>query len=207
MVNTVSRPGAWRGGRKYVSLRERMQFIERIQASTTDHRLFMETLAWSGARVSEVLMLTPLSFDLFDHSVTLPTLKRRKPIFRVLHLPPSLIDEISETYAIREAMKSEGTRQKPLWGFTRTTAWRMVKAVMLEVGVAGVRASPRGLRHGLGVGALQSGVPVTLLKRWMGHARLSTTEIYADVEGDEELEFAKLFWARGSPRKAAPDTE
>jgi integrase/recombinase XerD len=204
MVNTVARPGAWSGGRKYVSLGERMRFIERIQAAPAEHRLFMETLAWTGARVTEVLMLTPISFDLHDCSVTLPTLKRRKPIFRVLYLPPTLIGEIVGAYAIAEAMKSPAGREKRLWRFNRTTAWRMVKSAMLAEGIAGVRGSPRGLRHGFGVSALQSGVPVTLLKRWMGHARLTTTEIYTDVAGPEELEFARLFWKRGMPKESGP---
>jgi len=52
------------------------------------------------------------------------------------------------------------------------------------------------MRHAFGVGSLQSGVPLSLLKRWLGHARLSTTEIYADVIGAEEIGFAERFWSR-----------
>jgi site-specific recombinase XerD len=51
------------------------------------------------------------------------------------------------------------------------------------------------MRHGFGVGTLQSGVPITLVQRWLGHARLSTTAIYADVSGAEEMAFAERFWA------------
>lgn len=56
-------------------------------------------------------------------------------------------------------------------------------------------ACPRGLRHSFGVGTLQAGVPITLLQRWLVHARLSTTEIYANVIGPEEISFATRFWA------------
>lgn len=52
------------------------------------------------------------------------------------------------------------------------------------------------MRHGFGVGTRQSGVPITLLKRWLDHARLSTTEIYLDVIDPEELAFASLFWSQ-----------
>ena len=31
--------------------------------------------------------------------------------------------------------------------------------------------------------AIQSGVPVTFVKRWLGHSRLSTTENYLDAIG------------------------
>ncbi len=64
--------------------------------------------------------------------------------------------------------------------------------------VSGRRASPRGLRHSLGVNALQAGVPLHLIQRWLGHSRLSTTAIYADVVGPEELSFAARFWRASS---------
>jgi site-specific recombinase XerD len=73
----------------------------------------------------------------------------------------------------------------------------LVKRVMSEAGVLGARACPRGLRHGFGVGALQSGIPVTLLQRWLGHARLTTTAIYVQASGPEEREIAKIFWEKG----------
>lgn len=67
--------------------------------------------------------------------------------------------------------------------------------MMNAAGIAGHQARSHGLRHGFGLGALQAGVPLTLLKRWMGHARLSTTEIYLDVIGPEEIAFARRLWA------------
>ncbi len=39
------------------------------------------------------------------------------------------------------------------------------------------------------------GVPITLVKRWMGHARLQTTEIYLDVIGPEERNLARKMWS------------
>jgi hypothetical protein len=68
---------------------------------------------------------------------------------------------------------------------------------MTHAGVFGRQACPRGLRHGFGVGSLQNGVPLNLIQRWMGHARLSTTAIYANVWGPEEMAFAQRFWAGG----------
>jgi site-specific recombinase XerD len=65
---------------------------------------------------------------------------------------------------------------------------------MLEAGITGRQAMPKGPRHGFGVGVLQSGVPINLLKKWLGHTRLSTTEIYADAVGAEEQAIASRFW-------------
>ena len=43
--------------------------------------------------------------------------------------------------------------------------------------------------------AVQAGIPVTLLQRWLGHARLESTAIYANVCGPEEREIARKFWS------------
>jgi integrase/recombinase XerD len=65
---------------------------------------------------------------------------------------------------------------------------------MYSCGLTGRQATPRGLRHALGVRTLQSGVPLSLVQRWLGHARMSTTAIYADGSGPEEVAFAAKFW-------------
>lgn len=82
-----------------------------------------------------------------------------------------------------------------IWTSTRFSAWRYIKDGMLEAGVCGRPACPRGLRHGFGVGTLQAAVPLNMVQRWMGHARASTTAIYADAVGDEEIALAARFWA------------
>lgn len=65
---------------------------------------------------------------------------------------------------------------------------------MAAAAVAGPQASPKGLRHGFAVAALQSGVPINFVRKWLGHARLSTTEIYADAIGEEERAIAERHW-------------
>ena len=62
---------------------------------------------------------------------------------------------------------------------------------MNGAGVSGKRASPRGFRHAFGVGTLQAGVPLNLVQRWLGHASMEKTAIYADVGGPEERVFAE----------------
>jgi integrase len=74
------------------------------------------------------------------------------------------------------------------------TGWRIIKRVMMICQIVGKAACPRGLRHAFGVGTLQAGVPLNLTSKWMGHSRLSTTAIYADACGPEEIAFAARFW-------------
>jgi integrase/recombinase XerD len=87
------------------------------------------------------------------------------------------------------------TAQRRLWSSSRVTAWRFVKGAKVEAGVSGRPACPRGLRHGFGVATLQASVPLNLVQRWMGHARIATTAIYMSVSGEEEIAFATRFWS------------
>jgi integrase/recombinase XerD len=57
---------------------------------------------------------------------------------------------------------------------------------------------PKGLRHSLGVSAVQAKVPLTLLQRWLGHASLSSTAVYLDVAGAEEREIARRMWSKST---------
>jgi integrase len=65
--------------------------------------------------------------------------------------------------------------------------------------INGRRASLRGLRHAFGVGSLQAGVPLNLVQPWLGHARMTTTAIYAEASGPEETAFAERLWRRSIP--------
>ena len=66
---------------------------------------------------------------------------------------------------------------------------------MIEAGLPDApQRSPKGLRHGFGVHAAVSGVPLNMLQKWLGHAHLSTTAIYAGAVGKEEQDIARRMW-------------
>src|SRR5262249_59548018 len=109
-----------------------------------------------------------------------------------------LMAALDSHFAISARQQDPQAAARRLWPWHRVTAWRLIKRVMALAHVMGRLASPRGLRHGFGVGTLQSGVPLNLLQRWLGHARITTTAIYADVSGPEELAFAVRFWRSGT---------
>jgi integrase len=158
-----------------------------------DQALFAQTLAWTGARISEVLALTPGSFQIEDGVVAIETLKRRRHFVREVPIPPALMRALDAHFRIGQAQRSGEDRTR-LWPWCRVTGWRIVKTAMNRSGIQGRQACPRGLRHGFGVAVLQAGVPLTLAQKWLGHARLSTTAIYAAACGPEEREFAARYW-------------
>jgi integrase len=182
------------GSRKYLNLAERRRALAAMSGLDPDEALFALTLAWTGARVSEVLALTPASFQVEAGIVAFTTLKRRRFAVREVPLPADLMQAIDQRFGLRAARQDPAASQLRLWSWHRTTAWRVIKDVMDRCGIVGRTACPRGLRHGFGVGTLQAGVPINLVQRWLGHSRLSTTAIYAAASGPEEREFADRFW-------------
>jgi integrase/recombinase XerD len=183
------------GNRKYLNRGDRRRFMEAVRLVPIRIRLFCLTLFWSGARISEVLALTPVSFDIEGGAATFQTLKRRKPgVMRQVPLPPDLLDELDAEFDLRAAQRDPEVASLRIWHFSRTTAWRYVKRVMAVAGIFGASAMPKGLRHGFGVNAALNNVPIHLLQRWFGHASLRTTGIYYEVIGPEERALASRMW-------------
>ena len=122
--------------------------------------------------------------------------KRRKGVYRAVPVPAEVLDALDLVHGVRERQNSRTRgRGERLWSWSRTTAWRRVAEVMATAGLGeGPQVSPKGLRHGYGVNAVSKGVPLNMLSKWMGHAQLSTTAIYADAVGEEEKSIAAKMW-------------
>lgn len=183
------------GQRKYLNASERRRFLNVCQHVPPEVRLFCLAIAWSGGRISEVLALVPSAIDGDSGTIGLHTLKRRRRgIVRQVPLPRFVFSDFNRVFRLRARQLDPELASRRLWKWSRTTAWRRVKAVMMKANIFGLQASPKGLRHSFGVHAAQSGVPLPLLQRWMGHASLRTTAIYLDVIGPEERSFARWMW-------------
>jgi integrase/recombinase XerD len=185
------------GTRKYLNAAERLRFLESIQSLPPYERLFCLTLAWSGARISEVLALTPAAIDLETGVANINTLKRRKRmVVRQVPLPDNVLREFDGVFHLSLRRHDDQLEFGRLWRWSRTTAWRLVKKVMAKAGVVGTRATPKGLRNAFGVKAFQSNIPPHLVQRWLGHASLRTTAIYGDVIGHDERVIAARMWSK-----------
>jgi integrase/recombinase XerD len=185
----------WQGNRKYLTISERRAFVLTAERLSDEERTFCLTLAYTGARISEALALTPGRIDLEAELVIIESLKkRRRGIFRAIPLPTSFLEEIDRIHNVRRRQRNPEGMHETLWTFGRTTAWKLVHRVMDAAAIIGPHTSPKALRHAFAISALQAGVPITLVKKWLGHSRISTTEIYADAVGEEERSFAMRLW-------------
>jgi integrase len=178
--------------------RERGAFVEAANNAEREVRTFCLVLAYAGCRIPEALALTPKSFDFPGRAIVFETLKKRRAgVYRAVPMPQDTLDTIDMVHALQKGgkRKKNGRAEIPLWPRSRTTAFRRVKEVMDAAGISdGPHKCPKGLRHGYGVHAIGSGVPLNMLSKWMGHASQEVTAIYANALGEEQYNIAARMW-------------
>ena len=190
------------GNRLYLNAEERAAFLAVARRQPARDRTLCETLHYTGCRPSELLEITPTRVDLSGRTITLRSLKKRKDasgrsrvVYRSVPVPPDYLDTLNTAHGIREAQTSRKLAKAPIWPLSRVRVWQIVKRLMIEAGIPDARhCSPKGLRHGFGVNATVNGIPLHMLQKWLGHAQLSTTAIYADAVGKEEQDIASRMW-------------
>ena len=191
--NTVPKSGrsAWKkpclftkeGQRKYLTETERNALIDAAKGDDPTS-LLCSVIAHTGCRLSEALNLRTEHIDAADGTITFESLKKRtRGVYRAVPVPPLLLKRLLKT-------RTDGF----MFVMGRSTAWGKLKRVMLNAGVPAFIAYPRALRHSFGVVAVVKGVPLTMLKKWMGHSNIAMTEIYTQALGAEERAIAERMW-------------
>lgn len=181
--------------RLYINAAERARFGEMAELEPSEVCAFCLLLMFTGCRISEGLALEAGAIQTEARLVTFRTLKRRRAdSFREVPVPEDLLARLQI-----QAGSASRTERSYLWHhngqpLNRATAYRWIKRVMREAGISGAQACPKGLRHGYGIHAIRSGVPLNMLQKWMGHASMSTTAIYTNAIGEEEQAIAARMW-------------
>lgn len=179
------------GARKYLTKDERDQFLDAAASLDRLTRTFCMTLAYTGCRLSEATALTGESIDFSAKAVVIETLKKRhRGIFRSVPVPPNYLEAIELVHGLRELKH----RKARLWPWSRRTAGRRVEEVMALAKLEGIHATAKGLRHGFAIFAIQKGVGLNTVQKWLGHANMETTAIYTEAVGDEERALAMRMW-------------
>lgn len=183
------------GKRKYLTSEERERFYQAARKQPPEVRTFCHLLYWTGCRISEALEVLHSRIDTQSKAVVIETLKkRRKGVFRQVPLPDKFLDDMELVHRLAKPRRGEKRKDGRLWSWSRRTATRRVEEVMQAAGIEGVQASAKGLRHAFAIECLQKGIPLNMVSKWLGHASLTTTAIYADALGEEERNIAERLW-------------
>ena len=143
-------------------------------------------LACTGLRVSELLSLT-LRQAQTDHDMLL--VKGKGGRERMVPLAASARDAIAAWIAARK----EGSSTASPWLFpsrgksgalTRQHFALELKSLAARAGIARERISPHVLRHGFATTLLEHGADLRAVQQMLGHADISTTQIYTHVQSE-----------------------
>jgi len=192
------------GSRKYLTGDERATLLRLARSEGGTIGPFCWVLLETGCRLSEALALHGRSVDFRQRAIVFESLKKRRSgVFRAIPVSDRLLQALDGHFDLRSAPDPIGDHRR-LWTWSRVTAWRRIGVLMEMAGIEGAQACPKGFRHGFGVAAVEAGIPLNLVQRWLGHADMKTTAIYASASGLEERGIASKLW-RSHP--SSPPTQ
>lgn len=181
------------GERLYLNQSERQKFIEVAKTQSLPIRLFCLTLVYTGCRLTEAVKLTKQDIQISEGIISIRSLKKRDiHHVREIPVPKSFVQSF-------KPLIDQLVDHDRIWQIASITGWRWVKSVMLEAGISGAKATTKGLRHTFGTHAVLNSISLNLVQRWLGHADISTTAIYAQISGIEERQLAKRMWVNKKP--------
>jgi integrase/recombinase XerD len=170
-------------------------------------RLLLELLYATGARASEVASLT-----LADAGAALASGDGARGL-RVLGKGgrERLLPLGSRARALLERYLAEGrprlargpVRDELLLSRTgrpldRRDVFRVVKSALARAGLAPSRASPHTFRHSFATHMVERGADLRVVQELLGHARVTTTEVYTHVDARRRAAVHRAFHPRGS---------
>ena len=197
--------------RLYINGSERSRLIDVAEAQDLHIRAFCLTLLFTGCRLSEARELTQQSLQAQEQLLSIRSLKKRdQHHIREIPIPTALCqclndlaarpEDVHASVQLERTPQTQDNRSPWLWQspdgeqVSRNAAYRWIKEVMAQADIHGPQACPKGLRHGFAVHAISCGIQLNMVQKWMGHADISTTAIYANAVGREELELAGRMW-------------
>ncbi|HEY8855948.1 MAG TPA: site-specific tyrosine recombinase XerD [Rugosibacter sp.] len=147
-------------------------------------RAMLELLYATGLRVSELIGLRLFELSLNDNVVRVMgkgSKERLVPLGEVAadwlarYLRDARGDLLSGHVSDAIFVTSRGT------GMTRQMFWVLVKKYALHAGIPQQRISPHVLRHAFATHLLNHGADLRVVQLLLGHADISTTQIYTHV--------------------------
>ncbi|TNE38275.1 MAG: site-specific tyrosine recombinase XerD [Alphaproteobacteria bacterium] len=173
---------------KYLSEEEVDRLLAATDGPAPDQRrmaCMMHLLYATGLRVSELISLP---FPVLREEERFLIVRGKGNKERLVPVNQASRDAVSRYLRVRDQYCAEGTHSRwlfPSWGetghLTRQRFGQMLKQLAIEAGIDPKRVSPHVLRHAFASHLLANGADLRSLQKMLGHADISTTQIYTHV--------------------------
>jgi integrase/recombinase XerD len=147
-------------------------------------RALLEVLYATGLRVSELIGLKLFEVSLTDGVVRVFGKGAKE---RLVPLGDLAVDWLRRYQAEGRPALLKGKSCDPVFvtvrgeGMTRQMAWTLIKKYALQAGIPRERISPHVLRHAFATHLLNHGADLRVVQLLLGHADISTTQVYTHV--------------------------
>ena len=187
-TNTIESPKVEREAPKSLSpnqVDELMELPQRVRSpERTRDRAMFEVLYCSGMRVSELVGLNIGDIDLSKKIIRCVGTGKK---LRILPISESALTALEEYLdnAYSQLVMEKQSPERTLFvnhrggRLTRQGFWLILKQYADELGVADL--TPHMLRHSFAAHMITSGVDLRRVQALLGHASLSTTQIYSQM--------------------------
>ncbi len=169
---------------KYLLAPEVHSVLEALEHKSRRNHFLINTLWHTGARISEALALTKSDF-IFNETgnfVRCRTLKQKKDSSRLIPITDK--NYIKEARLFIQDIKAA---KQLLFPVGRGAVNLVLAQVGQELGIKSL--SPHSLRHSFAVNAVMHGVPISVLKSWLGHSNITVTAIYTEIFAPDTASF------------------
>lgn len=144
----------------------------------------------TGMRVSELVSLAMADFDAAQATIICPGRNGRNKRERVLPLP-SIAVEATKQYieTERPRLMARHPDEQALFlnhhgeRLTRQGFWLIIKGYARQAGITNI--TPHMLRHSFALLMLQEGMELRSVQEMLGHAHISTTQVYSQLARTE----------------------
>lgn len=156
----------------------------------------IEMLYASGLRVSELVSLPfvviPRDLSQLVHQQML-FIKGKGGRERLVPLGEHAVEALRNYLKIRSCFLEKGNSNSQKWLFpsrskegylTRHRFFQLLKELAVKANIAPEKVSPHVLRHAFATHLLQGGADLLSIQKLLGHADISTTQIYTHVMAD-----------------------
>lgn len=142
-------------------------------------KLVLKILYGTGMRVGELSLLEINDIDFEERYIHIPAQNTKTRTARTIRINGDLLSDIRSYQKLAKGKKGRNSQLFKI-------KVRRIQQLLTKYGQkAGIKANPHTLRHTHITQSLMNHVPMSAVQKQVGHKKLTTTQIYADLAPEQ----------------------